>query len=80
MTGMHKKGLPFAQLSIISHSADAYGGFSSQFHRIGCSPLEVFDLHTYKGPGFPVALFFCPADTASQQKLYGAWQACTKKH
>jgi len=32
--------------------------FSSQFHRSSCSPLEVFDLHNSKGPGFPVALFF----------------------
>jgi len=46
MPDLHKKELLHAQKSTISHSADAHGGFSSQFHRISCSPLEVFDLHT----------------------------------
>jgi hypothetical protein len=46
MPDLHKKELFRAQKSTISHSADAHGGFSSQFHRISCSPLEVFDLHT----------------------------------
>ncbi|HBT67436.1 MAG TPA: hypothetical protein DEB63_03355 [Agrobacterium sp.] len=46
MPDLHKKELFRAQKSTISHSADAHGGFSSQFHRISCSPLEVFDLQT----------------------------------
>ncbi|CUX12100.1 conserved hypothetical protein [Agrobacterium tumefaciens str. Kerr 14] len=46
MPDLHKKELFRAQKSTISLSADAHGGFSSQFHRISCSPLEVFDLHT----------------------------------
>jgi hypothetical protein len=40
--GLHKKQLNDAQISIISHTADAHGGFSSQFRRVSCSPLEVF--------------------------------------
>ncbi|NTJ42922.1 hypothetical protein G6L28_09985 [Agrobacterium larrymoorei] len=51
MPVLHKKELKPAQKSSISHSVDAHGGFSSQFRRISCSPLEVFNLHTYKGPG-----------------------------
>ena len=51
MPVLHKKELKPAHKSIISHTADAHGGFSSQFRRISCSPLEVFDLHNYKGPG-----------------------------
>jgi len=46
MPDLHKKELFRAQKSTISLSVDAHGGFSSQFHRISCSPLEVFDLHT----------------------------------
>ncbi len=52
MPDLHKKELLSAQKSTISHSADAHRWLSSQFHRISCSPLEVFNLHTYKGPGF----------------------------
>ncbi|KAF1858018.1 hypothetical protein Lal_00010534 [Lupinus albus] len=40
MPDLHKKELFRAQKSTISLSADAHGGFSSQFHRISCSPLE----------------------------------------
>jgi hypothetical protein len=42
MPVLHKKELKPAHKSIISHIADAHGGFSSQFRRISCSPLEVF--------------------------------------
>jgi len=42
MAGLHKKPLFTAQKTTISHSADAHGGFSSQFRRSSCSPLEVF--------------------------------------
>ncbi len=62
MPDMHKKALFTAQKTTISHTADAHGGFFLQFHRSSCSPLEVFDLHNLKGPGFPVALFFCYFD------------------
>ncbi|MCL6707052.1 hypothetical protein M8R20_08575 [Pseudomonas sp. R2.Fl] len=41
MPDMHKKALFTAQKTTISHTADAYGGFSSQFRRSSCSPLEV---------------------------------------
>jgi hypothetical protein len=42
MADLHKKELLAAQKSNISHTADAHGGFSSQFRRVSCSPLEVF--------------------------------------
>jgi hypothetical protein len=60
MAALHNKCLPIALLITIYTIVDAHDG-SSQFHRIDCSPLEVFDLHTLKGLGFPMALFFCPA-------------------
>jgi hypothetical protein len=60
MAALHNKCLPIVLLITIYTIVDAHDG-SSQFHRIDCSPLEVFDLHTLKGLGFPMALFFCPA-------------------
>lgn len=65
MPVLHKKELKPAHKSIISHIADAHGGFSSQFRRISCSPLEVFLTFTITraleqsgGPLFLPAIIF----------------------
>jgi hypothetical protein len=57
---MHKKALKPAQGSTISLSADASCGFSPSTTALAVPLWRFFDLHNYKGPGFPVALFFCP--------------------
>jgi hypothetical protein len=60
MPDMHKKALFTAQKTTISHTADAHGGFFLPVPPQQLFPSGGFNLHNLKGPGFPVALFFCP--------------------
>lgn len=44
--------------------------FSSQYHRISCSPLEVLlDLHNYTGLGEILRPFFLVCDSVMSQLL-----------